>query len=154
MEKDELFKRLYDLLEKMNDLDEKAARELEAGNISAHEQLEEESMSLYKEYFDLIHKEIEESYRKKAEEKIGYGHFTSTLYLDALKRAMKNERTLCQYRGYTLKKDKDPFGAMTYWIFDPYGRQVEESFDFASDETAVCAFCQMVEEGDFSSNMF
>lgn len=148
--KADIIHRLYELQEKMEEVDGYWEDALERDALMESEGYEELHQALYQEYWDIMMKEVEERWRKYVEGILGDGHFTEKIYVEELEMIMEADGKLVdEYQGYILRSGMDPFGALTYWIKAPDGGSVEESFDFVSDADAILSFHNMVDRNEF-----
>ena len=148
--KADIIHRLYELQEKMEEVDGYWEDALERDALMESEGYEEQYQTLYQEYWDIMMKEVEERWRKYVEGILGDGHFTEKIYVEELEMIMEADGKLVdEYQGYILRSGMDPFGALTYWIKAPDGGSVEESFDFVSDANAIVSFRDMVDRNEF-----
>ena len=148
--KADIIHRLYELQEKMEEVDGYWEDALERDALMESEGYEEQHQALYQEYWDIMMKEVEERWRKYVEGILGDGHFTEKIYVEELEMIMEADGKLVdEYQGYILRSGMDPFGALTYWIKAPDGGSVEESFDFVSDANAIVSFRDMVDRNEF-----
>ena len=148
--KADIIHRLYELQEKMEEVDGYWEDALERDALMESEGYEELHQALYQEYWDIMMKEVEERWRKYVEGILGDGHFTEKIYVEELEMIMEADGKLVdEYQGYILRSGMDPFGALTYWIKAPDGGSVEESFDFVSDANAIVSFRDMVDRNEF-----
>ena len=148
--KADIIHRLYEIQEKMEDVDGYWEDALERDALMESEGYEEQHQALYQEYWDIMMKEVEERWRKYVEGILGDGHFTEKIYVEELEMIMEADGKLVdEYQGYILRSGMDPFGALTYWIKAPDGGSVEESFDFVSDANAIVSFHNMVDRNEF-----
>ena len=148
--KADIIHRLYEIQEKMEEVDGYWEDALERDALMESEGYEEQHQALYQEYWDIMMKEVEERWRKYVEGILGDGHFTEKIYVEELEMIMEADGKLVdEYQGYILRSGMDPFGALTYWIKAPDGGSVEESFDFVSDADAILSFRDMVDRNEF-----
>ena len=148
--KADIIHRLYELQEKMEEVDGYWEDALERDALMESEGYEEQYQTLYQEYWDIMMKEVEERWRKYVEGILGDGHFTEKIYVEELEMIMEADGKLVdEYQGYILRSGMDPFGALTYWIKAPDGGSVEEIFDFVSDANAIVSFRDMVDRNEF-----
>ena len=148
--KADIIHRLYEIQEKMEEVDGYWEDALERDALMESEGYEEQHQALYQEYWDIMMKEVEERWRKYVEGILGDGHFTEKIYVEELEMIMEADGKLVdEYQGYILRSGMDPFGALTYWIKAPDGGSVEESFDFVSDANAIVSFRDMVDRNEF-----
>ena len=148
--KADIIHRLYEIQEKMEEVDGYWEDALERDDLMESEGYEELHQALYQEYWDIMMKEVEERWRKYVEGILGDGHFTEKIYVEELEMIMEADGKLVdEYQGYILSSGMDPFGALTYWIKSPYGEPLEESFDFVSDADAILSFRDMVDRNEF-----
>ena len=148
--KADIIHRLYELQEKMEEVDGYWEDALERDALMESEGYEELHQALYQEYWDIMMKEVEERWRKYVEGILGDGHFTEKIYVEELEMIMEADgKFVDEYQGYILRSGMDPFGALTYWIKAPDGGSVEESFDFVSDANAIVSFRDMVDRNEF-----
>ena len=148
--KADIIHRLYELQEKMEEVDGYWEDALERDALMESEGYEELHQALYQEYWDIMMKEVEERWRKYVEGILGDGHFTEKIYVEELEMIMEADGKLVdEYQGYILSSGMDPFGTLTYWIKSPDGEPVEESFDFVSDADAIISFRDMVDRNEF-----
>ena len=148
--KADIIHRLYEIQEKMEEVDGYWEDALERDALMESEGYEEQHQALYQEYWDIMMKEVEERWRKYVEGILGDGHFTEKIYVEELEMIMEADGKLVdEYQGYILRSGMDPFGALTYWIKAPDGGSVEESFDFVSDANAIVSFHNMVDRNEF-----
>lgn len=148
--KADIIHRLYELQEKMEEVDGYWEDALERDALMESEGYEELHQALYQEYWDIMMKEVEERWRKYVEGILGDGHFTEKIYVEELEMIMEADGKLVdEYQGYILSSGMDPFGALTYWIKSPDGEPLEESFDFVSDADAILSFRDMVDRNEF-----
>ena len=148
--KADIIHRLYELQEKMEEVDGYWEDALERDALMESEGYEELHQALYQEYWDIMMKEVEERWRKYVEGILGDGHFTEKIYVEELEMIMEADGKLVdEYQGYILSSGMDPFGTLTYWIKSPDGEPVEESFDFVSDADAIILFRDMVDRNEF-----
>lgn len=148
--KADIIHRLYELQEKMEEVDGYWEDALERDALMESEGYEEQHQALYQEYWDIMMKEVEERWRKYVEGILGDGHFTEKIYVEELEMIMEADGKLVdEYQGYILRSGMDPFGTLTYWIKSLDGEPVEESFDFVSDADAIISFRDMVDRNEF-----
>lgn len=148
--KADIIHRLYEIQEKMEEVDGYWEDALERDALMESEGYEEQHQALYQEYWDIMMKEVEERWRKYVEGILGDGHFTEKIYVEELEMIMEADGKLVdEYQGYILSSGMDPFGALTYWIKSPDGEPLEESFDFVSDSDAILSFRDMVDRNEF-----
>lgn len=148
--KADIIHRLYELQEKMEEVDGYWEDALERDALMESEGYEELHQALYQEYWDIMMKEVEERWRKYVEGILGDGHFTEKIYVEELEMIMEADGKLVdEYQGYILSSGMDPFGTLTYWIKSPDGEPLEESFDFVSDADAILSFRDMVDRNEF-----
>ena len=148
--KADIIHRLYELQEKMEEVDGYWEDALERDALMESEGYEELHQALYQEYWDIMMKEVEERWRKYVEGILGDGHFTEKIYVEELEMIMEADgKFVDEYQGYILRSGKDPFGTLTYWIKSPDREPVEESFDFVSDADAIISFRDMVDRNEF-----
>lgn len=148
--KADIIHRLYELQEKMEEVDGYWEDALERDALMESEGYEELHQALYQEYWDIMMKEVEERWRKYVEGILGDDHFTEKIYVEELEMIMEADgKFVDEYQGYILRSGMDPFGTLTYWIKSPDGEPVEESFDFVSDADAILSFRDMVDRNEF-----
>lgn len=147
-----LFERLKELQQQIEKNYANLEYLLEPYDADSFEQAMEKDDSVYKEYYELIKNNFTEDVLMKVDSKIGHGRFIEPIYLITLQEIAESERgkTLAIYNGYTLRKDTDPFGYETYFIYDRHGQWREESFDFTDDESVVSDFYNMVDNDSFN----
>lgn len=115
--KADIIHRLYELQEKMEEVDGYWEDALERDALMESEGYEELHQALYQEYWDIMMKEVEERWRKYVEGILGDGHFTEKIYVEELEMIMEADgKFVDEYQGYILRSGMDPFGTLTYWI--------------------------------------
>lgn len=115
---------------------------------------EEDSDAIYKEYWHLIYDNFGNKMINLAEQKIGLGKFTTLEFLDALEEVIENApRIVDEYQGYVLKRCKDCWGDMSYFVY-LNNRQYSESLDYLNDEVAIKYFRHSIDDQPGDPNFY
>lgn len=115
---------------------------------------EEDSDAIYKEYWHLIYDNFGNKMINLAEQKIVLGKFTTLEFLDALEEVIENApRIVDEYQGYVLKRCKDCWGDMIYFVY-LNNRQYSESLDYLNDEVAIKYFRHSIDDQPGDPNFY
>ena len=97
---------------------------------------EEDSDTIYKEYWHLIYD--------------NFGNEMINLAEEVIENA---PRTVDEYQGYVLKRCKDCWGDMSYFVY-LNNRQYSESLDYPNDEVAIKYFRHSIDDQPGDPNFY
>lgn len=145
----ELEKLLLEAQELLNGhtrLAEDIENDLMENRVTSAGQKEVELDAIYQNYWNLLHTNFDKDIFNKVQNSIGVNKFISINFLDELEDVYKGLfREICSYQGYALKRGKDCFGSIGYFVFVkdvPY----TGSLDFYDDEGAIQSFKSAINE--------
>lgn len=149
MDKEEIIKKAFELIEQMKELDEEIDGYLNKNELKMVYTLERHDDELYNEYWHLIYDNFNKEDIEEVENKIGIGHFNEEIFIEELRNILERTRVLDEYEGYVLKLCKDCMGNEFCFVFKDDMQYSEELF-YIDDETSKEYFRKAIDEELYS----